>query len=117
MKVLFSPQVREHEKIVYVFADDTVEITYINFESEEEIEDVFDFSKVPDGELKFDSISTELPFNPFISLRKESGTTYAELINLIGMSPTEKECFPDWFDTEKETKNEQEEININEVDF
>ena len=98
MKILFSPQVREKEVIIYEFTDTTITATHKG------ITDTFDFTDLPDGELQLYSdetgeelIDTELE-NPIQSARKEDGVLYVTLMNYIGLHATHEECFPEWID-------------------
>lgn len=100
MKVLFSPQVRENEKIIYEFTDTTVKATHKG------ITDIFDFTDLPDGELQIyddetgeELIETELE-NPIRSARKENGVLHVKLMNYIGTDASYEECFPEWIDHE-----------------
>lgn len=99
MNILFIPQVRETEKIVYEFSECIVKTTY-NGKT-----DTFDFSKLPDGVLllKDDKtgeslIETELEYQPIKKAWKEDGILYVKLVNFIGLEASEEECFPDWID-------------------
>ena len=98
MKILFSPQVRENEKIIYEFTDTTIKATH------EGITDTFVFTDLPDGELQLydgetgeELIETEME-NPIRSAKKENGVLYVELMNYIGVNASYEERFPEWID-------------------
>jgi hypothetical protein len=109
MKILYSPQ-RNDNGFVYNFSGDIIEVTYevygMKTAKDEEgnvteewgvIEtqtDTFDFSAMPDGEAG--EITTTLPVNPIIKVRKINGELEAELLNFIGPDATEEERFPAW---------------------
>lgn len=44
-----------------------------------EIEDTFDFSQFPDGEI--DNIETILPVNPILKAKRENGELYLEVLH------------------------------------
>lgn len=99
MKILFSPQVRDTDRIYYEFKKGLIKVWF------EDKTDTFDFRNLPDGELEvYDSetgeemIETELDIQPIISAKKENGILYVELLNFIGLEATKEECFPDWID-------------------
>ena len=106
MKVLFSPQVRENERIIYEFEENIIKATHRG------ITDTFDFTSFPDGELQLydeeteeELIETELE-NPIRSARKENGVLHVKLMNYIGFDATYEERFPEWIDhTEYEPPN------------
>lgn len=120
MKILFNPQVRDNERIIYKFEENRFKATHKGKS------DTFDFTDLPDGELQiYDDetkglmIETELEENPIMSARKEDGTLYVELINFIDPDATESERFPGWIDhteyitpepTEAEAEAEEEVI-------
>lgn len=98
MKILFSPQVRENEKIIYEFEEGIIKATHKGKS------DTFDFSDLPDGELQmYDDetgefmIETDIE-NPVVSARKEDGVLYVELMNYIDTDASHEECFPEWID-------------------
>ena len=111
MKILFIPQVRGNEKIIYEFTDTTIKATHKG------ITDTFDFSDLPDGELQLyddetgeELIETELE-NPIRSARKEDGVLYVELMNYIGFYASYEERFPEWIDhTEYEPPEIEKEV-------
>ena len=99
MKILFSPQERDNDKIHYTFKEDVIEV---EFEGEK---DVFDFSDFGEGKLMvFDEysdnlIETKLGVQPIIEAeRKSDGVLHVKLLNYIGFSATEEEKFPEWKD-------------------
>jgi hypothetical protein len=110
MKVLYSPQRNDKERLVYSFGVDIIEATYNvvewvtvtdaegNQTQEPQVietqTDTFDFSAMPDGEAG--ETVTTLPVNPIASARKINGELEAELRNFIGPDATEEERFPAW---------------------
>ena len=95
MKVLMSPQVRfDGKKIKYEFDKDIVKASF------DGKEDIFDFSDMPDGvvELPMRDVETTLDINPIMSVRKEVGVLYIELMNCIDTNATEEERFPEWYE-------------------
>ena len=98
MKILFSPQVRDNDRIKYTFKDDVIEVEF------KEKADTFDFTDFGEGRLQmFDEqgnnlIETELDENPIVNAERKDGELYVELINFIGADATEKERFPEWID-------------------
>lgn len=96
--VLFSPQVRDTERIAYQFQGEIVRATFKG------VTDEFDFSEFPDGELEVTSefgdvlLETALEFNPILAGKKENGNLYLTLMNFIGLNATEEERFPKWID-------------------
>lgn len=98
MKILFSPQVRDNERIIYEFTEDVIKATHKG------ITDTFDFIDFGDGKLQLrdeetgeDLIVTELE-NPIRSAERKDGVLYVELMNYIGADSTEEERFSDWID-------------------
>lgn len=94
------PQVNDENTIYYEFVDETVKIKI------DAIEEMFDFSGVPDGELEiyddFGELKIETDLNPFpiISAEKKENILYLELLNWIDENASESERFPDWIDSE-----------------
>lgn len=97
MKILLSPQVRNSNKIWYEVREDIVIVTMNG------ITDSFDFSRMPNGELKmFDDngkelVETKLEENPLRSARRTNGTLYVEFV--FSIKPDEKDTrllFPEW---------------------
>jgi len=102
MKVKFSPQVQfnESERIIYHFDDQIIQVTMADGK-----QDTFDFTELPDGELKLyddetgeKTIETILTKNPIMSAKKENGVLHVELLNYIGPNATLEERFPMWID-------------------
>jgi len=92
IKVYFSPQ-RADNQIEYSFCGETVTARI------DEIEDTFDFSNLPDGELdrrEDTQIKTILPVNPVISAKRIDGILYLELLNWIGKDAPYESRFPEW---------------------
>lgn len=117
MKILFSPQVRENEKIIYEFTDTTIKATHKG------ITDTFDFTDLPDGELQLyddeteeELIETEME-NPIRSAKKENGVLHVKLMNYIGLDASYEECFPEWIDhTEYEAPKEVDDDGKDEME-
>ena len=92
IKVFFSPQ-RADNQIEYSFCGETITIKI------DDKEDAFDFSVLPDGELKRDEdsqIITVLPVNPVISAKRVDGILHLELLNWIGKDAPYESRFPEW---------------------
>jgi len=90
IKVYFSPQ-RADNQIEYSFCGETVTARIGN------VEDVFDFSTLPDGELNIEeSIETTLPVCPVISAKRINGILHLELLNWIGKDAPYESRFPEW---------------------
>lgn len=88
MKIKLSPQVNS-EKIEYIFKNNIITAT-LNSKT-----DTFDFTNMPDGICE--NIETELEINPIISVKKEEGVLFVELLNFIDENETRQEVlFPDW---------------------
>lgn len=89
MKIKYSPQFNEHDKLTYHFDDELISVIF------NDKEEVFDFSDMPNG--KAEKIkSEEFTFCPIISAERKEGTLYLELLNFIGLDATEEEKFPEW---------------------
>ena len=110
MKILFSPQVRDNDRIKYTFKADVIGVEHKGKT------DVFDFADFAEGKLEiYDEdgntlIETTLDEQPIRSAeRKSDGTLYVELMNYIGLVATESERFPEWIDhTEYEPPVEED---------
>ena len=90
IKVFFSPQ-RADNQIEYSFCGEAVTARI------DEIEDTFDFSNLPDGELDMEEpIETTLPVCPIISAKRINGILHLELLNWIGPDAPHESRFPDW---------------------
>ena len=92
IKVYFSPQ-RADNQIEYSFCGEMVTARI------DEIEDTFDFSNLPDGELdrrEDTQIKTILPVCPIISAKRMDGLLYLELLNWIGKDAPYESRFPEW---------------------
>lgn len=94
MKRKFSPVNSNDSRLEYTFENDVITVKYVS--PEEEIVDVFDFSGFEDGEAVVSEFETDLPFNPFNSVKRVDGELEVEVINLIGEFATEEERFPEW---------------------
>lgn len=108
IKRLLSP-VRSDQRLVYEVEGDIISVTHITEPTVNEGEDgestivpgiettdVFDFSGFPDGEGDVSTIETDLPLNPFISVKRVAGVLEVEVLNFIGADATEEERFPQW---------------------
>ena len=92
IKVYFSPQ-RADNQIEYSFCGE-VAIARIG-----EVENTFDFTDLPDGELNKEddeSIETTLPVCPVISAKRVDGILHLELLNWIGKDAPYESRFPEW---------------------
>lgn len=89
MNIKYSP-VRSDDTITHEFENDVVTIT-IGEET-----DTFDFSTFSDGEAVVSEFETNLSINPFVSVRRENGELFIEVMNYIGKDATEAERFPQW---------------------
>lgn len=115
MRIKFSPQVRENEKIIYEFEENSFKATHETTHRRKS--DTFDFANLPNGELQiYDDETGELMIetdieNPIVSARKEDGVLYVELMNYIGVNASYEERFPKWIDhTEYEPPNIEKEV-------
>src|SRR5699024_9142212 len=94
MKILFSPQVRDDDKIWYEIEYQKITAT-ING-----VTDTFDFTGMPDGELQmYDDgnslIETVLDEVPIISAKKENGELTVEILFTLDMEEKdERLLFP-----------------------
>jgi len=90
IKVYFSPQ-RADNQIEYSFCGEMVTARI------DEIEDTFDFSNLPDGELHMEEpIETTLPVCPIISAKRVDGILHLELLNWLGPNAPYESRFPEW---------------------
>lgn len=92
IKIYFSPQ-RSDRQIEYSLNGEAVTARIGN------VEDVFDFSTLPDGELHKEddeSIETTLPVCPIISAKRMDGILHLELLNWIGKDAPYESRFPEW---------------------
>ena len=92
IKVYFSPQ-RADNQIEYSFCGEMVTARI------DEIEDTFDFSNLPDGELdrrEDTQIKTILPVCPVISAKRVGGILHLELLNWLGPDAPYESRFPEW---------------------
>lgn len=90
IKIYFSPQVSERQ-IEYFFNGEaaTAKIG--------DVEDTFDFSGLPDGELNMEElIETTLPVCPIISAKRVDGVLHLELLNWIDSDAPYESRFPAW---------------------
>ena len=91
MKIKLMPQIPldQSRRIQYKFVKNSVEVTI------DGVTDIFDFNTVPDGTLDTSSVVTDLPVNPFHSVKKVDGVIWMEL--MVWVKPTEK-VSEDWID-------------------
>lgn len=93
IKVYFDPQ-RSDRQIEYSFCGEVVTVKI------GEVEDTFDFSILPDGELdRLDEekrIETLLPVCPIVSAKRVDGTLHLKLLNWIGRDAPYESRFPKW---------------------
>ncbi len=93
IKIYFSPQ-RSDRQIEYSLNGETVTVRI------GEVEDTFDFSILPDGELdRLDEekrIETLLPVCPIVSAKRVDGTLHLKLLNWIGRDAPYESRFPEW---------------------
>ena len=90
IKIYFVLQ-RSDNQIEYSFCGETVTARIGN------VEDVFDFSTLPDGELHMEEpIETTLPVCPIISANRVDGILHLELLNWLGPNAPYESRFPEW---------------------
>lgn len=100
MQILLSP-CRSNKTITYQFAGETITATLDNQT------ETYDLSFIEEGQkirpLAYDDdgkqtihISTNFPFHPIISAKRENGVLCVELINTIGENASQEERFPEW---------------------
>ncbi|WP_096269510.1 hypothetical protein [Paucisalibacillus globulus] len=87
MRVLYSPQ-RNDDKINYSFEKDKIIAEYKG------LEDIFDFSLLPDGKL--DYVETTLEVNPVRAAERINGELQVILLYFHGPNATVEELNPDW---------------------
>ena len=93
MMIFKTPQIRfDDKRLDYFFSGDIITATY------DGVEDVFDFSELPDGEVDSSLIDTILEFNPIIIAKKENGVLSVELLNFISEDASEQDKFPEWME-------------------
>lgn len=87
MMVLYSPQINPNNTLTYQFSGDKITATLNG------IEDVFDFSGVPQGQVN--GIVSTLAINPVLNAYRDSNNIlHVELLNFISYDATESERFP-----------------------
>lgn len=64
-----------NDKFEYSVDGDVLTVSY------SDVEDVFDFTDVSDGEINFTDIETILPHNPIISAKKENDVLTVTVID------------------------------------
>lgn len=64
-----------NDKFEYSVDGDVLTVSY------SDVEDVFDFTDVSDGEINFTDIETTLPHNPIISAKKENDVLTVTVID------------------------------------
>ena len=99
MKIKYSPSVaHDGRTLTYFFTGETIVATYNG------VNDLFDFSDMPDGELAINystgdlDVETILEVNPIVSAKRVDGVLYIELLKFIPRDATEDERFPDWIE-------------------
>jgi hypothetical protein len=91
IKVLYSPQVNNIDKLVYEFNGEVLNI-HLNDQT-----DTFDFSECPEGRV--DNIEHDFPIDNIIEdAYRENGILHLKLLSMIGHDATYEECFPDWIE-------------------
>ena len=91
MRVYKSPQVGVDEKqFGFEFSGDVIVATF------DGIEDTFDFTGLPDGEVDYSMIETILEYNPILKAKKVDGILSVDLLNFISEDAMEEEKFPVW---------------------
>lgn len=91
MRIYKSPQVGADEKrFEFEFSGEVIVATF------DGIEDTFDFTEFPDGEVDYSMIETVLEYNPILKATKVDGILSVELLNFISEDATEEEKFPEW---------------------
>lgn len=92
IKVFWTPQVlSSQDKMEYEFNGEQIRVTINN------VEDVFDFSSLPDGGLDSSRmIETLLHFCPIISAKRVGGILHLELLNWVGSDAPYDSRFPEW---------------------
>lgn len=95
MIIKLSPQVRENNKIWYEITENKITAT-IN-----DVEDTFDFTDMPDGELQLEDdegnnlIKTDLSGVPILNAKKEDGILTVEILFSIDIyEQDERLLFP-----------------------
>jgi hypothetical protein len=100
VQILLSP-CRSNKTITYQFAGETITATLDNQT------ETYDLSFIVEGQkirpVEYDEtgnetihISTNFPFHPIISAKREGGVLCVELINTIGINASQDEKFPEW---------------------
>lgn len=93
MKIYKSPQVRADEKrFEFEFSGEVIVATF------DGIEDTFDFTGFPDGEVDYSMIETVLEYNPILKATKVDGILSVELLNFISEDAKEEDKFPEWIE-------------------
>ena len=93
MRIYKSPQVGvDEKKFGFEFSGDVVVATF------DGIEDTFDFTGFPDGEVDYSMIETILEYNPVLKAKKVDGILSVELLNFISEDAKEEEKFPEWIE-------------------
>lgn len=98
MKIYLVPQIpiHDHERIIYSFNGHKI-TAKIN-----DIEETFDFEGVPDGKLYLHDenynlkIKTQLEPFPILSVVKQKGILYVQLLNWIPTVAEAKDMSPSW---------------------
>ena len=90
MRVLFSPQMNEKEKIEYQFDGEKITVT-LNGET-----DAFDFTGMPDGRADSLNFTTTLPYCPVVEAVRENGVLSVKLLFFVTRNSPQEELFPEW---------------------
>lgn len=97
MKIYLSP-FHSRGAIHYSFEQDKIHVEM------DSIKDTFDFTDVPNGALKVESVKTKLPINPVLSAERIDGVLYVKLMNYYQTGAPREVEFPSeldnggWFD-------------------
>ena len=93
MKILKTPQVSfDDRRFDFEFSGEIITVSF------DGIEDTFDFTGVPDGDVDFSMIETTLAYNPILKAQRVDGTLSVELLNFISEDASEAEKFPEWIE-------------------
>lgn len=105
MRILFTPQVPlDGDSISYSFGEDIIHAKVIY--QGKEYKDTFDFSNVPNGELKMhdedgqSTIQINSPIEVLLSAKRKNGELMVKLLNWISIDAKEEERFPVWIKAE-----------------
>ena len=117
MRILFTPQIPlDGDSIKYTFDGDIIDVkvTYQGMI----YRDTFDFSNVPDGEMKMydengnEAVQTELPISVLLGAKRVNGELKVELLNWIDSDASEEERFPKWVDSSEIIKKDMQDDKV-----